>query len=262
LQQHHTRPRTPGVVWVVRLPHPPGSVPDWVDDVILDRMIYEVMTARSPYRIRRIRRHLWLVALSGIMLALFWVVLPYPGAIARLSFGSAYTGLALLAASLILGPINVVRKRPNPVSFDLRRDVGIWAGIVGLFHVVVGLQAHLGGEFWRYFLYRLPSRGDPLPIRFDLFGLANHTGLAATLVLVLLLALSNDLALRRLRSRRWKSLQRWNYAAFGFVALHGAGYQLNSGRPPGLVALFLAMVAAVVIIQFAGYRARASERGT
>jgi methionine sulfoxide reductase heme-binding subunit len=215
-----------------------------------------------PYWIRRIRRHLWLAALSGIMLALFWVLLPYPGAIARLSFGSAYAGLALLAASLILGPINVLRKRPNPVSFDLRRDVGIWAGSVGLFHVVVGLQAHLGGEFWRYFLYRVPTPADPLPIRFDLFGLANHTGLAATLVLVLLLALSNDLALRWLRSRRWKSLQRWNYAAFGLVALHGAGYQVNSGRPPALVALFLGMIAAVVIIQVAGYRARASESGT
>jgi methionine sulfoxide reductase heme-binding subunit len=249
------------VVDAIALGRAPGAVPDRLHDVILDRMVKDVVTARRPYRIRRIRRHVGLAALSGSMLALFWVLLPYTGAIARLSFGSAYTGLALLGASLALGPLNVLRNRPNPVSFDLRRDVGIWAGAVGLFHVFVGLQAHLGGEFWRYFVYRLPTRWDPLPIRFDLFGLANHTGLAATLVLVLLLALSNDLALRRLGTRRWKSLQRWNYVVFGLVVLHGAGYQLNSGRPPALVALFAAMVAAVVIIQIAGYRARANESG-
>jgi methionine sulfoxide reductase heme-binding subunit len=120
----------------------------------------------------------------------------------------------------------------------------------------VGLQVHLGGRFWLYFVHGPPTRGDPLPIRYDLFGLSNHTGLIATLVLAILLLISNDLALRRLGVRRWKSLQRWNYAAFGFVVLHGAGYQLTAGRAAPLVTLFLGVVVAVVGVQLAAYRIR------
>jgi methionine sulfoxide reductase heme-binding subunit len=211
---------------------------------------------RRAYGIRRLQRHLILGVVSAAILVIFWATLAEHGVMHRLSMGSAYAGLVLLCGSLALGPINVIRDRPNPVSFDLRRDVGIWAGIIALFHVVVGLQAHLGGRFWLYFVHRLPSRPDPFPIRLDLFGLSNHTGLAATLILAALLALSNDRALRRLGAGRWKTLQRWNYAAFGLVALHGAGYQLNAGRGALLVALFAGMVVAVIGVQFVGYRKR------
>jgi sulfoxide reductase heme-binding subunit YedZ len=38
---------------------------------------------------------------------------------------TAYVSLALLAATLVTGPINLLRRRPNPVSTDLRRDLGI-----------------------------------------------------------------------------------------------------------------------------------------
>lgn len=216
---------------------------------------------RRPYRIRRLQRHLILGVVSAAILLIFWAALPGHGAMHRLSMGSAYAGLALLCGSLALGPMNVIRDRPNPVSFDLRRDVGIWAGIIALFHVVVGLQAHLGGRFWLYFVHRLPSRPDPFPIRLDLFGLSNHTGLLATVILAMLLALSNDRALGRLGAGRWKSLQRWNYAAFGLVALHGAGYQVNAGRGAFLIALFAGMVAAAMGVQFVGYRKRTTARG-
>ena len=41
----------------------------------------------------------------------------------RWSMATAYVGLALLGATLALGPLSVLRRRPNPVSTDLRRDV-------------------------------------------------------------------------------------------------------------------------------------------
>jgi hypothetical protein len=31
----------------------------------------------------------------------------------------------------------------QPVSFDLRRDIGIWTGILGVVHTAIGLTAHL-----------------------------------------------------------------------------------------------------------------------
>lgn len=63
-----------------------------------------------------------------------------------LSVATAYAGLLLRAITLLLGPWNVLRGRPNPVSTDVRRDVGIWAGILSLAHVVFGLQVHMRGR--------------------------------------------------------------------------------------------------------------------
>ena len=49
-----------------------------------------------------------------------------------------------------------------------------------------------------------------------MFGLSNETGLIAALILLVLLATSNDASLRNLGLARWKSWQRWNYACFGW----------------------------------------------
>jgi methionine sulfoxide reductase heme-binding subunit len=62
--------------------------------------------------------------------------------------------------------------------------------------------------------------------RHDQFGLANYTGLAATLLLVFLVALSNDFSLKRLSAPWWKRLQRWNNALFALVLVHGFQCQL------------------------------------
>src|SRR5581483_3898666 len=93
--------------------------------------------------------------------------------ISHLSIASAYPALLLLAATLLLGPWNLLRRRPNPISFDLRRDLGIWAGITAVFHTVIGLNVHLRGRPWLYFIDE--HRG----LRHDLFGFSNDTGLFA-----------------------------------------------------------------------------------
>jgi len=210
------------------------------------------------YRMRRIRRHLLLALMSGTLGTVIFLTLSSPDVFFRMSMASAYTSLSFLGASLILGPWNVLRNRPNPVSTDLRRDVGIWAGLSGVFHVVVGLQVHMGGKFWLYFFYPLEERHF-FVFRHDPFGFANYTGLGATLVLLLLLALSNDLSLRCLGTSRWKSLQRWNYPCSILVVLHGIAYQLVEKRM-----LFVALLIAIVIIpatlQFAGYRIQRCQK--
>jgi sulfoxide reductase heme-binding subunit YedZ len=92
-----------------------------------------------------------------------------------------------------------------------------------------------------------------IPIRYDLFGFANYTGLGATLLLALLLALSNDFSMRKLGSGRWKNLQRLNYILFAFVFLHGAAYQFLEKRMISYVVTFALMIAVVVVIQLAGF---------
>lgn len=211
---------------------------------------------------RRARKRLWRhhapLALGTVVASLALVAL-LPGETARRwSIATAHVSLVLLATTLVLGPLNVLRHRANPLSADLRRDLGIWAAITGLFHVVVGLQVHMGGHPLQYFL--VPSATFGIRPRVDAFGVTNYLGLAATLILALLLTLSNDAALRNLGPSRWKALQRWSYALGVLVALHAALFQGMEKRTLPLVALFVLVAAATVTLQIRGWRARRARQ--
>jgi sulfoxide reductase heme-binding subunit YedZ len=100
---------------------------------------------------------------------------------------------------------------------------------------------------WLYFV------NEKHNLRHDLFGFANDTGLISAMVFLLLLALSNDLSLRGLGTRRWKSLQRWGYAAALLVIAHGLAYQqIEARRLPERVVSY-AIVAAVLGLQLFGW---------
>ena len=45
----------------------------------------------------------------------------------------------------------------------------------------------------------------------DLFGFSNDVGLLAAIIVLVLLLLSNDVALRLLKGKRWKRIQQWAY---------------------------------------------------
>lgn len=185
--------------------------------------------------------------------AIVWLLRDEGVRVFRLSMGTAYTSLGLLCWSLLIGPWNVLRANPNPVSADLRRDVGIWAGVFGIVHVILGLQVHLTGKMLQYFLWA-PEERHRLPMRYDVFGATNWSGLAATLLLIMLLAISNDLSLRRLGTGRWKSLQRWNYVAFGLVAFHGVIFQMLEKRSAPWMVTYGAMLLVVLVIQLLAVR--------
>ena len=168
-----------------------------------------------------------------------------------MSMATAYVGLVLVGLTLAIGPWNRLRARRNPVSTYLRRDIGIWAGLVSVLHVVFGLQVHFRGRMWLYFV---PEGGHSFPLRIDPFGLTNYAGLVATFVLLMLLVLSNDASLRALGPGRWKSLQRWNYAGALLILAHGAVYQIIEKRSWGFVAAGLVIALAAMAMQLAGYR--------
>ena len=181
--------------------------------------------------------------------AVFWLLFSdRRDLISHLSIATAYPALFLTAVAIALGPRNVLLRRANPVSFDLRRDVGIWAGIMALFHTAVGLNVHLRGRMWLYFL------DEHHRIRGDWFRFGNDTGLAAALLFLLLLAISNDVSLRYLGTRRWKSLQRWTYAAVILTILHVVAYQHVEERKGAYTALVAGVTVAIVILQLAGWK--------
>ena len=199
---------------------------------------------------RLLRHHLLLLVLSFVTVAVLYSTRPYPDLISRASFATAYPALALLAATLLVGPWNLLRRKANPVSSDLRRDLGIWAGILGILHAAVGQFVHLRGRPWLYYIYGPAEHHHG--IRHDLFGLANYTGAIGVLLLAMLFATSNDLSLRRLGSRKWKQLQRWNYAVFALVAVHSFAFQMVEKQKQLWVVTVAVCVVAALILQVVG----------
>jgi sulfoxide reductase heme-binding subunit YedZ len=192
---------------------------------------------------------------------LLYITRPFPDVITRLSFASAYPALVLICLTLLIGPFKLLTRDRVAVSMDFRRDIGIWAGLTGIFHAVVGQCVHLRGRPWLYYVYENWQKKHLQPFRHDIFGLANYTGLIAALVLLALLATSNDASLRKFGTPGWKKLQRWNYACFGLTAVHTFAYQtgIESQKPLFLGAAVVAVLI-TLMLQYWGYRLRRAPR--
>ena len=216
---------------------------------------------RAGYWTRRLWRNTGILAVALVVhLAVMRAVGSPDGRqlVYRLSMATGYVSVVLIAWAMSIGPSRLRRGRPAAASTDLRRDVGIWGAIFGLAHVVTGLQVHFAGQFWKYFLY--PDGDHAIPLRHDLFGFANWTGLAAGLLLVLLLAISNDLSLRRLGTRRWKSWQRWTYWAAALTVAHALAYQIPTRNHAPWIAVFMLLTVIVLVLQLDGRRRYVARR--
>ena len=206
-------------------------------------------------RRRLVRHHLPIGGGSMLLTLLIYSSFTNAGEAFRWSVAAAYTALTLLALALAIGPLAVLRRQPRPVSSDLRRDLGIWSALVSLGHVVIGLQVHHQGLWWLYFFKETPSSLLSLfSLRRDLFGLANYLGLAATVLVVVLLALSNDRSLRWFGAIRWKAWQRLSYYLGALVVVHGAAYQLLERQWIVAVLAAAGLVGGVAWLQLAGRR--------
>jgi len=196
--------------------------------------------------------HLPLCLLSLASAAALYVTRPYKDVITKLSFATAYPALILLAATLLIGPWNTLRKERMPVSSDLRRDIGIWAGIVSLLHAVIGQCVHLRGRPWLYYVYEHRKNG-PTGLRHDLFGFNNFDGLAATIVLIVLFATSNDWYLRRMGTQKWKTFQRWNYVCFALTGAHTLGYQIMEKQKAPFLITAIICISLTLVLQVFGF---------
>lgn len=208
---------------------------------------------------RLLIHHLPLLVLSAACIFLFYVTRPIRDVVTRLSFATAYPALMLIAATLLIGPWNVLRGRRTPISSDLRRDIGIWAGILSLIHTVIGQDVHLRGRPWLYYIYGA-REAHVFPLRHDIFGFSNYTGFGGALLLLLLLATSNDYAIRVLGTTRWKQLQRLNYLAFALAGAHALGYQAIEKPRILFVAVVLVNLLITIILQTIGYARRRKKR--
>jgi methionine sulfoxide reductase heme-binding subunit len=210
-----------------------------------DRMERTLGTGRD-WRRRVLFHHLPLALASALALVLFIALTPSRRegiSIPQLSTPTGYVATVLLALTLLIGPINLLLRRRNPVSTYLRRDLGTWTAVFSVVHVIVSLQGH--GGVVDFFI----RDGRPL---IDSFGLGNWTGLAATVIVGGLLVISTDRAMRELKGKRWKDLQRLNYTLFVLVILHAVFYGALSRMTSPLTILLIFTVIAVFLGQTAG----------
>ncbi len=196
-----------------------------------------------------LQRRLTHAALAALTLAGIYATtlyLPHAGAayVFMLAFG--YESVLFLCVTLLIGPLNLIRKRLNPVNIDLRRDTGIWAGITGCLHVVSAIVLQFRGSILYFFFTR---RGRRL---LDSAGISNDIGALATLLLVLLLALSNTWSMRKLKGKRWKQIQRLNYLLVLLAFVHTLIYQHVDGRDRLFVQATAIAILIVLLIQFIG----------
>lgn len=210
----------------------------------------------------RLTSHLMLANFT-VFICIIAAVFAAPGQdiLETLSVGTGYAGLLLILATLVMGPLKMLKTRKNPVNINSRRDVGIWAGITSLAHVLfaAALQLSWGGTLWGFFFY---ANGSP---KFNLFGISDDFGLVAALVVLFLLILSNNFFLKKLKGKNWKNMQRLNYLLFGVTLVHTFTQQANNGRNPLLVFGVIALAGVVVVAQslgFVAYRKRSQQRKT
>lgn len=203
---------------------------------------------------KRLSNHLFIIAVAFVSTFIIYGLMSrlYPNAEKETfcwSMATAYVAAILLAVTLTLGVWNALRGRVNAVSSDMRRDFGIWCGIFSLLHVAFGINVHM--KSWT--LYFVNEARNP---RSDIFGVANYLGLAATIIVAVLLLTSNDFSLKHLKHKRWKAVQRWSYVLVFLTAAHGFVYQIIEGRlmPYGII-LGVVMLW-ILCVQLAGFQTR------
>lgn len=199
----------------------------------------------------RARRHftLFLLVIGGVSIVVFAV--PAENTIDRVSILTAWQFMWLLAVVLLIGPLRLLRTGRVRANMYLRRDLGIWAGITGLMHLFAGTGESMTPAYVvEYVNYAGGEGGERL--REQLFTWSTIVGLVIGVLVLLLVMLSNDAAIRRLGVRWWKGLHRTSYAVFALTAGHAFAFQVLESRESWLMVTTGALVCVVVAIQFAG----------
>jgi len=202
----------------------------------------------------RFRNHylplLSIVMIAGLIFHYNWL---HRDTITFITDSTGYISLTVITVSLLIGPINLLFKRVNPISTYFRRDIGITGGVLAVIHSVAGLFVHFRGHNWQYFLIKTEAGYS---IRLDNFGLANYTGLISGLIIVFLLMTSNDFSFRKLNSFVWKNIQRLTYLAFIFAIIHSVFYRIGQTNLDLIWYLYLPLLIFVLFVQIGGIRIR------
>lgn len=193
------------------------------------------------------------LAVTASCIAVWYAGEPAEG-MARLSLLTAWLCFVLLAAALCLGPWRVLHGGQPVLNHLLRRDLGIWAAITALAHLLAATAVVMTPVYYGRYI----NGPDHQPLSAFIGPLSTISivsGYLIGIVCLLLLGISSNFALRVLGAQRWKGLQRWSYAVFALTAAHGLAFQYIELRT-GIWLIALGIGSLVVLtLQLAGRRA-------
>jgi len=203
--------------------------------------------------VSRVKTHGVLVGATALFLLLAAYLAPYASVWERLSVASAWSCMVLLIAALVIGPVRHMEGRPYRSNLYIRRDIGIWAAVHGLFHFVAGNFVAMN-QFYVTEFVNQAFRAPAVPVRESLFSGGSILGTLVAIIFLLLLAISSDWAMRRLGAKKWKTLQRSAHFALWLTVAHGVAFQVLEARY--LPMLIMAAMAAGLL----GFQLRARRR--
>jgi DMSO/TMAO reductase YedYZ heme-binding membrane subunit len=206
----------------------------------------------------RVFRHVELFLFTVLLFAFAWVAGMPDAAINRLSTASAWLCFAYMCTALFVGPFFRIRYKKNVVNIYLRRDLGIWTALVGLFHLVVGTMESMNDEYMMRHVDEAMRAPAPM-IREMLFSWGSSIGFIVGVIFVGLLAISSDQAIRVLGIKWWKRLQKSSYLAFGLLLVHALAFQVIESRNRVLIAGFMLAGFGILMIRLFAHTVDANK---
>lgn len=198
--------------------------------------------------------------MTGALVAGVWYAGDPALARDRLSLLTAWLCFALLVAALGLGPWQALRTGQPVLNNLLRRDLGIWAALTGLAHLTVATAVVMRPAYFRAYITGPPD--NPLPGWAGWIGTASIVaGYLVGLLVLMLLALSNNRSLARLGPARWKRLQRAAVLALFLTIAHGLIFQVIEGRTGGWLAALVVVSVAILGLRWRARRAVVTGAG-
>ena len=127
------------------------------------------------------------------------------------------------------------------------------AAISGIAHLLIGITIHTSNwNLLDQFVRRTDNSILPFMPRIELHGIANYAGLLQAIILVILIILSMNWAIRYFGILRWKWLQRLTYLSLLSIVIHASMYQIIEERSLILRMIFFLFIAFIVLIQSIG----------
>jgi len=209
----------------------------------------------------RLRTHTILAVVSISVLLAAAVIGEPAAAVDQVSLASAYLFLFLISVVLLLGPLRTLQTGRVMINQTLRRDIAIWCALMGLVHLLAGSVESMTPVYLDVFVNHAvnpPSAST----REGLFFWSAIAGFIIGLLLIVLLALSNNWSLKLIGQRWWKRLHRLSYIVFILTVLHGFAFQVLESRFWGGYALVVVMTLIVCIAQVLGIRAVAEREAS
>lgn len=167
------------------------------------------------------RRHSLAILLAILLVYLFGVVHGQWSDMHRWNKASADASFLLLTMTMAIGPSARLWPRMRRLV-PMRRELGIYAIVLGLIHTLIIFDGWIEWDFARLFGFEFhPGLGHYVMVQHG-FGLANAIGLIALVYGIVLALTSTDRAVRLLGGPTWKFIQSAAYVLWALVVVHTA----------------------------------------